>query len=213
VTLAAAAVLGVLWGGLVLTFSQSSFGALLLGLVVLAALRWSRRWTLAVAGVVAVIAAAFVVAFPSAVRLDLESSKSLDKASSGRVDLISGGLELFRDRPVEGYGAGAFVHEYRRQKKASSERAASASHTIPVTVAAEQGVLGLALYLALVIAAGVTLLRGAHRRVERAAVGAAFVALVLHTFLYAAFLEDPIAWTLLAVGLALARPAAAAAAA
>ena len=38
-----------------------------------------------------------------------------------------------------------------------------------------------------------------------AAVAAAFCALVLHTWLYAAFLEDPLAWALLAVGTALAR--------
>jgi hypothetical protein len=44
--------------------------------------------------------------------------------------------------------------------------------------------------------------------VARAAVAAAFVALVVHTLLYAAFLEDPLAWALLAVGSALA-PAAA----
>ena len=37
----------VLWLGLVTTFSQSSFAALLAGLAVLAALRWSLRWTLA----------------------------------------------------------------------------------------------------------------------------------------------------------------------
>jgi hypothetical protein len=38
----------------------------------------------------------------------------------------------------------------------------------------------------------------------RAAVGAAFVALLAHTMMYAAFLEDPLTWTLLAVGTALA---------
>ena len=35
----------VLWLGLATTFSQSSFAALLAGLAVLAALRWSLRWT------------------------------------------------------------------------------------------------------------------------------------------------------------------------
>ena len=38
----------------------------------------------------------------------------------------------------------------------------------------------------------------------RAAILAAFAGLVFHTFLYAAFLEDPLVWTLLAVGTALA---------
>ena len=64
------------------------------------------------------------------------------------------------------------------------------------------------LYLALVGVAIVTLLRGARRSIARAAVAAAFVALVVHTLLYAAFLEDPLAWALLALGAALAGAAA-----
>ena len=64
--------------------------------------------------------------------------------------------------------------------------------------------VGLALYLALLVAAFVRLLRGARASPARAAIAAAFAALVFHTFLYAAFLEDPLAWTLLAIGTALA---------
>ena len=41
--------------------------------------------------------------------------------------------------------------------------------------------------------------------VTRAGVAAAFIALVVHTMLYAAFLEDPLAWALLGAGVALAR--------
>ncbi|CAA9500127.1 MAG: hypothetical protein AVDCRST_MAG30-1856, partial [uncultured Solirubrobacteraceae bacterium] len=43
------------------------------------------------------------------------------------------------------------------------------------------------------------------RSAARAAVGAGVVGLVVHTWLYAAFLEDPLAWALLGVGVALAR--------
>jgi O-antigen ligase len=82
----------------------------------------------------------------------------------------------------------------------------AASHTIPVTVAAEQGLAGLVVYLALLVAALTRLLRGAGRSPARAAVAAAFVALITHTMLYAAFLEDPLTWALLGVGVALARP-------
>jgi hypothetical protein len=48
------------------------------------------------------------------------------------------------------------------------------------------------------------LLRGSRSDWTRAAVAAAFLALVFHTMLYADFLEDPVAWALLAVGAALA---------
>jgi O-antigen ligase len=80
----------------------------------------------------------------------------------------------------------------------------SASHTIPVTILAEQGIAGLALYVALLVAAFARLLRGASGDPVRAAVAAAFALLVLHTWTYAAFLEDPITWALLGAGVGLA---------
>lgn len=201
---AGALLLAVLWGGLVLTFSQSSFTALLVGLAVLGAMRWSVRWALILSGGALVLGVAFVALAPGAVHLDLGNSKSADKATSGRYDLIKGGLKLFRDAPVVGQGSGSFARDYRRAEHVSPERAASASHTIPVTVAAEQGVIGLLVYLVLLAAALARLFRGARRVPERAAVAAAFVALLAHSLMYAAFLEDPLTWTLLGAGTAMA---------
>ena len=195
-----AAGLALLWAGLVLTLSQSSFTALMAGLIVLGALRWGTRRAAAIVTAFAVAGALVVLAAPGAVGLD----GSADSVSSGRWSLVKGGVELASERPLQGWGSAAFKTEYREQEKASSERASAASHTIPITVAAEQGLGGLALYLALVGVAIATLLRGARRSIARAAVAAAFVALVVHTLLYAAFLEDPLAWALLAVGAALA---------
>jgi O-antigen ligase len=210
----AAAALAVLWGGLLLTLSQSSFAALLAGLLVLAALRFPLRLVLPVAGAVLAVGAVVVLGFGEAVRVDLGSSEKLDKATSGRYELVKGGLELARERPLAGWGSGSFEREYRRHESTSSQRATAASHTIPVTVLAEQGVIGLAAYLALLAAALGRLLSGARASAARAALGAGFVALVAHTWLYAAFLEDPVTWTLLGVGAALAavhpRPAGAA---
>jgi O-antigen ligase len=201
---AGALLLAVLWGGLVLTFSQSSFTALLVGLAILGGMRWSVRWALALSGGALVVAVVFVALVPGAVHLELGNSKSADKATSGRYDLIKGGLKLFRDAPLVGQGSGSFAREYRRAEHVSPERAASASHTIPVTVAAEQGAIGLVAYLALLAAALARLFRGARRVPERAAVAAAFVALVAHSMMYAAFLEDPLTWTLLGAGTAMA---------
>src|SRR6185437_15051692 len=132
---AAALLLAVLWGGLLLTLSQSSFAALLVGLAVLGGLRWSARRAAVLALAVVVVGVAFVALAPGAVRLDLGSSTSANKATSGRYDLISGGVGLFTDRPLEGWGAGSFPRQYRRAEHVSAERATSASHTIPVTVA------------------------------------------------------------------------------
>jgi hypothetical protein len=71
-------------------------------------------------------------------------------------------------------------------------------------VAAEQGAVGLAAYLLLMIAAFARLFHRARITPERAAVAAAFTALVAHTMMYAAFLEDPLTWTLLGAGTAMA---------
>jgi putative inorganic carbon (hco3(-)) transporter len=200
-------VLAALWAGLVLTLSQSSLGALLVGLAALAVLRWGAgRVLLPAAGVLALAVAAVLIT-PSTFGVDLDN---LDSSSSGRTQLVSGGGELFAARPVAGYGSGSFAREYRRQERRRlSADASTASHTIPVTVAAEQGVIGLVTYVALLVAAFARLLgRAAGSSLARSAVAAAFVALVFHTLVYAAFLEDPMTWALLGVGTALAAAAA-----
>ena len=198
-----AIVLAVLWAALVLTFSQSSFAALLAGLAVLAAFRWSLR------PVAVIVAAALAVglvggAVALALRGDLPSPRQVNKATVGRSKLVEGGLELWADRPIQGFGSGSFQDEYRRKRDLSRPNAVIASHTTPVTVAAEQGLIGLALYFALVVIALQTLLTRVRGNLGRAAIGAMFAALVVHTMVYAAFLEDPTTWVLLAAGAALA---------
>ena len=141
-----AALLAWLLGGLITSFSQSSIAALLLGLAVLAAYCWSVRGTLYVSAAALALAAAIVLLAPTGLHFGLKgSSGSTSNATSGRTKLISGGLELFAQRPLEGYGSGSFEVEYKRHNSsADAENATSASHTIPVTVAAEQGIVGLA---------------------------------------------------------------------
>jgi O-antigen ligase len=200
-----AAILAWLLAGLVTSFSQSSIAALLLGLAVLAAWRWDVRGTIYVSVALAAIAAVFVLVAPASLHFGLKgSSGSANNATSGRAKLITGGLELFVDRPLGGYGSGSFETEYRRHEGGTAANAVSASHTIPVTIAAEQGIVGLALYVALILTALETLFHGAGRSPPRIAVAACFAALVLHTWVYADFLEDPLTWTLLGLGVAFA---------
>ncbi|MBS1679978.1 MAG: O-antigen ligase family protein [Actinobacteria bacterium] len=199
----------VLWLGLAQTFSQSSFMALLAGLAMLAAIRWSWRWTLAVA-VVGIVGGALVVLLvggksitPSRLNVDI----------SGRGHLISGGAELFSERPLWGYGSGSFQQAYGEHRK-KEKAPVTISHTEPVTVAAEQGLIGLVVYVGLIVVALWTMgaglwARGPDRRptlvdVARAAVLAAFVALLVHTMAYAGFFQDPITYVLLAIGASLA---------
>jgi putative inorganic carbon (hco3(-)) transporter len=197
--LAAGGALAILWGGLVLTLSRSSLGALLVGLGVLAAMRWKPARALVVAVVVVALGGAAVAISPTTFGLN----QGLNNASSGRGGLVSGGLSLFGDRPVWGYGSGSFVTEYRRHNPRMFTPLA-ASHTIPITIAAEQGLIGELAYVALLLASLLTLLRGARGDPVRCAIGAAFAALMFHTMLYADFLEDPTTWALLGVGVALA---------
>jgi O-antigen ligase len=202
----------VVWIGLAETFSQSSFVALLAGLAVLAALRWSWRWTLGVV-LVGIVGAVLVVTLVGGKSLDLSHlSKRLNVDTSGRTDLVSGGADLFGQRPLWGYGSGSFQHAYSHHHgKAGAP--VTISHTEPVTVAAEQGLIGLVFYLGLIAIALWTLGAGLWARAPgrrptiadaaRAAVLAAFVALLVHTLAYAGFFQDPITWALLAVGASL----------
>jgi O-antigen ligase len=127
---------------------------------------------------------------------------------------MRGGLRMFTDRPLFGFGSGAFSKQFRKREGTGRRQAASASHTIPITVAAEQGVPGLAAYAAVIVASFGLMFTGLGRLRERAPpprlvtrayLAAAYSGLVLHTLLYAAFLEDPITWTLIAVAIVVGR--------
>jgi len=194
------AVLAIVWVGLVLSVSGSSLGALLVGLATIAALRWKvRRAVLIAVGVVAV-GAAVVAITPTTFGLN----QGLNGATRGRAGLVTGGLDLFKSRPLWGYGSGSFQTEYGRRHHALGETT-TASHTIPITIAAEQGLIGEIAYLAFVVAALVMMLQRSRGDPARIAIAAAFAALLFHTLLYDDFLEDPITWTLLAIGAGLAR--------
>jgi putative inorganic carbon (hco3(-)) transporter len=201
----------LLWIGLAQTFSQSSFIALLAGLAVLAALRWSWRWTLG-AVVVGVVGAALVVLLAGGSHK--LTSDRLNVDLSGRGNLVSGGAELFSERPLWGYGSGSFQKAYENHLETEKKAPVTISHTEPVTVGAEQGLIGLAAYVALVVVSLWTMGAGLWARgpdrdppfvlIARAAILAAFVALLVHTMAYAGFFQDPITWVLMAIGASLA---------
>ena len=162
-----------------------------------------------------VIAAGVIVAITAAGRLhlNLTDTNAAKNTTGGRASLVKQGADIFAQRPLAGYGSGSFSCEYLRRSTPAYHCGApgppgvtSDSHTTPITIAAEQGVLGLLAYLALLVAAVLALARGGLRSAPvRVAILAAFVGLVVHTWAYADFLEDPITWALLAVGAVLAR--------
>jgi O-antigen ligase len=204
--LGATAAIAVIWAGLFFSYSQSSFAALAAGVVIAATFAWGRRGIgLAVATVLVVVAAALAV--PS-VRHDLFGHSAGKSTTSGRGTLVRRGLHIAVHHPVAGVGLGGFKHAYADLAGLKGrEPNAAASHTTPVTVAAEGGIVGFALYAWLLVAA----LLLAFRRFARdlpgltaLALGLVLTAIAVHSLFYSAFFEDPTVWA--AIGLAAALP-------
>lgn len=210
---ACAVVLALLWAGLVISLSQTSFAALLAGLVALACMRWRAKPILIATGVVLVAGVAFALAFPSVTGVNLTSSQDAETSTSGRFDLITGGATLWSEKPIFGYGSGDFSNAYKARDLAKStpfgSNVTTKSHTAPLTVAAEQGIIGFAAFVALLIAGFGAVFRrvgdtSRPGQVGRVAVAAAFTAVFVHSLAYAAFLEDPLTWVLLGCAVSLA---------
>jgi O-antigen ligase len=198
---AAAVAIAGIWVGLLFSFSQSSFAALIVGTAVVAGFTW--RWRAAVAlGIVSLVIAAVALGTPH-VRHSLlrESGSGLNKASSGRAKLVTQGIKIALHNPVQGVGVGGFKRAYAdRVGLKGKEPKKAASHDTPVTVAAETGLPGLALLAWLVVAAlFVTLRRAGWSFKGRAClvIAAGLSAIGLHSLFYNAFFEDPMMWGLL----------------
>jgi hypothetical protein len=208
-----AGALAITFAGLVFSFSQTTFIALFVGLAVLAGLRWSAGWV-AVGAPLALGATVLAILF-----LAGGSNESSRDISEGHSSLITGGAKLAEHRPIYGYGSASFSKEFARAEDVPPGDT-TISHTEPITVAAEQGVIGIAAYLALLAAALWTAFSGmrsiapglgarfssldegdrAELAPARIGLAAAFTALLAHTIGYAAYLTDPLTWALLAVG-------------
>jgi len=189
------------WLGLLISFSQSSFVALVAGVVVAASVVWGRRAMIALVAL-GLVTCAVLFAVPQ-LRDDLvgKSRSGVNRVTSGRANLVGQGIRIALDHPVIGVGAGGFSREYaHRRGITGKDPKRVASHTTPVTVAAEEGIVGLALLAWLVAAALLASLRGLGNgftsRVALAT-GIVLLAIAVHSLFYAAFFEDPMTWALL----------------
>jgi O-antigen ligase len=201
----------VLWLGLLISFSQSSFAALLVAAVGACIVAW--RWRALVAVAVAVFVLAGIAVSAPTLRASIQhhTSSGLNSATSGRSSLVANGVRIAAAHPLAGVGVGGFKRAYaeRVRKFKGNDPKLAASHTTPVTVAAEGGIVGLVLYLALLGA----LLLQAFRRADRSlagtvalAAGLALAAVICHSIFYADFFEDPTTWLLIGlIGLAAAQ--------
>src|SRR5205823_2637567 len=106
-------------------------------------------------------------------------------------------------------GIGGFRRAYaNRVGLRGNEPQRAASHTTPVTVAAEEGIVGFALFVWLALAA----LAGPFRRlggslagVTSLVLGLTLLAIAVHSVGYNALFEDPMAWAALGLAVCVAR--------
>ena len=121
------------------------------------------------------------------------------RLTSDRSHLISVTLDTFKKHPLLGVGVGSQPSASEDGNGSARAVKKNASHTTPLTVAAEIGIVGFAAYLAW-IAGAVLTLRGAWRRnlTVGLALGSIFFVLVTHSLFYSGFFDDPITWGVLA---------------
>jgi putative inorganic carbon (hco3(-)) transporter len=201
---AAAVVCAFLFWGLFYSYSQSSFVALFVVTFAVALLGIGRRLriVLLLCALVATLAAGAVAA-------ESINGRSARDVTSGRSRLVDVTVDAFEARPVWGVGVGGQPRA-SAQESGRGSPSRNASHTTPLTMLAELGVLGFLLYV-WVLAATAWALYLLSRRARTLGVGlaAVFLALVVHSFLYAGFFEDPLTWGvfgLTAAGIASATP-------
>jgi O-antigen ligase/polysaccharide polymerase Wzy-like membrane protein len=175
--------------GLFYSYSQSSFVALFVVTFAVAVVGADRRTR------IVLLACALVVTLAAAgVAGAASGGRSARDVTSGRSRLVEVTLDAFRERPIAGVGIGGQPRASADiAKKGSPSR--NASHTTPLTISAELGVIGLVLYAWLLAATAWALVLVARWNRELG-VGLAAVLLVLfvHSLLYAGFFEDPLTW-------------------
>ena len=208
---AAVALIAFLWAGLYFSYSQSSMVSLFAVALAITAAAGDRTARLVALGI-AVVLVAGGTAFLAAELRD-QSARRVTSDRSRRVEVT---LDVVRDRPIAGVGVGSQPAASEERSKRGGPDESFVSHTTPLTVAAELGIVGLAIYLAL-LAGAARVLWVLWRRDAAVghSLGAVLHSLTIHSLFYSGFFEDPVTWLALGVAsaaLAAARPVAMAAA-
>jgi hypothetical protein len=197
--LVASGLVALLFAGLYFSYSQSSMVVLFVTVLAATMVLADRRSRIAVVA----LALAAAVAGGAIAAVSARDS-SLREATSGRSRLVSVTTTVIGNHPVIGVGVGSQPLASARENTGRRARDSRASHTTPLTVAAELGFVGVLLYLAF-LAGAVNLLTAATRRSRVAGLGlsTAFFVLFVHSLFYSGFFEDPLMWGVLATGAAI----------
>jgi O-antigen ligase len=194
----AVAVVAVEYAALWFSYSQSSMVTIFVvvtALALVAGSRVLRRTVLAVA-------AAIVLAAAGAVAIHARKD-SARKFTSDRSRLVAVTWRVFRNHPLAGVGVGAQPKASRDEAARRLEASRNKSHTTPLTVAAELGVIGILVYLVFLAGAARAFVSLAARsRALAIGLAAVFLTLLVHSLFYAGFFEDPITWGVLAAAAA-----------
>ena len=188
-----ATLVALLFAGLFFSYSQSSFAALFAIALFTVAVAGDRPIRIAATAITVVILAGGAVYGVN--KLSTSSTQRVTSDRSRRVALTA---RVFAHHPIVGVGIGS---QPRASQQISSEGGAPTlfvSHTTPLTVAAELGVIGLALYAFLLAGAARALARV--RRLDSVfglSLAAVFVGLLVHSVFYSGFFEDPLTWLVL----------------
>jgi O-antigen ligase len=152
---------------------------------------------------VGLLTAAAVLAAAGYVAVQVADGKSLNRITSDRTDRVEDTVRVIEEHPFVGVGIGGQPRASRLLAGSQRPTPNFVSHTTPLTVFAELGAVGLALY-AWLLAAGLSLILGLRAREETLALalGAAFIGLFVHALSYSGFLEDPLTWLVLAIAAA-----------
>jgi hypothetical protein len=192
------AVLVLLVAALLFTYSQSSLAALAIVAVAVAAAAGDRR----VRGLVGALVAAAAITGVALLGVAVADGPLAD-VSRNRSALVVDTGTVFANHPFVGVGVGGQPVATRDEADTGVSVGQSTSHTTPLTIAAELGVLGLAAYLAL-LAGAASILRDLHRRDPATALGLAAVLLVLfvHALIYEGFFETALGFGAIGVACA-----------
>lgn len=179
-----------LWLGLYYSYSQSALVALFVAVVAVTLVTGDGRGR----RIVAIATAVFVLVGAGLVVAHAKG-QSARSVTSGRSHLIVVAGHVFIHHPLIGVGVGAQPLASRELAHSPTPTKGDVSHTTPVTVAAELGILGLAAYVAWLVGAAGTL-RRAWRVDETVGISlaAVFFVLLVHSLFYSGFFEDPITW-------------------
>jgi len=193
-----ALLIGFLWAGLYFSYSQSSMVALAVTAVAVVLVLGDRA-----AKRIVVVAAALIVLLGGTAVAASVHGESVGRVTSDRSRRVDDTARVFLHHPVVGVGIGGSPAAAADLASRPRQKADYVSHTAPLTIGAELGIVGLAAYAALIVGAVVLLIRV--RRVDEAlgvGLAAVLLALFVHSLFYGGFFEDPIAWLALSIGAA-----------